>query len=58
MKIILFLAHNQAKAGELGAIESILKAISVHKSDETVCEWGFIALGNMTLQSIKNEIVN
>lgn len=44
-------AENQIKAGKADAIEIVLKAISVHKGIPDVCEWGFVALGNITLES-------
>ena len=40
--------ENQVKAGAVGGIEAVVKAINTHLGDSSVCEKGCGALWNMT----------
>ena len=44
-------AENQARAGAVSAIETMIKLINTHLSNPSVCELGLIALWNMTFNS-------
>ena len=37
------------KAGAAGGIDAVVKAINTHIDNADVCEWGCVALWNMTI---------
>ena len=50
---MIITAHNQAKAGQAGAIKPIVMAVSLHMANAEVCESGCGALWNMTVDGMR-----
>lgn len=56
--IITFIADNQVKAGECGAIEVITNFMRVHINDaDTICEKGCSALNSITLNNGRKQVI-
>lgn len=50
--VIKLSAGNQAKAGEIGGIETVLKAMNTHLYNNKLCVNGCCALWNMTSKGL------
>ena len=43
----LEMSINEKRAGELGGIETVVKVLTIHINNNSVCKWGSKALCNM-----------
>ena len=51
------ICFNEKRAGELGGIETVVKVLSIHINNNSVCKWGSRALWNMIFNSKQNELI-
>ena len=50
-----FADENQVKAGQLGVLEALVEALSLHKANAEVASWVACAIRNICLNGIEDD---